>query len=81
MEFNVLQDNLLKLQLDIEKVLKLGDVDKGIVMKMFDDLMDSFSTSMNVDYVRIYVLYNTLVESDYLVTRREKNLNLVLEKK
>lgn len=87
-DWQEIQTELLKRQLDLEKVFKLDDSSKEIVMKMFHDLMDSFSGErgvnlpggMKIDYMRATVFYNTLIEGEYLVTRREKNLNTVLEK-
>ena len=82
-----IQTDLLEKQLDIDKIFKLDDSSKEIVMRMFYDLMDSFygergmnlPGGMKIDYMRASVIYNTLVDGEYLVTRREKNLNTVLE--
>lgn len=81
-----IQTDLLERQLDIEKIFKLDDSSKEIVMRMFYDLMDSFygekgmnlPGGMKIDYLRASVIYNTLLDNDYLVTRREKNLDNIL---
>lgn len=83
-----IQNELSEKQLDLNKILKLEKHEQKVILKLFDDLMDCFygekgmslPGGMKVDYLRAEVLYRTLVESDYLVTRREKNLNEVLEK-
>ena len=77
-----------ELELDLEKILKLEKHQQKIVLKLFDDLMGCFYGERGIsipggeriDYLRAEVLYKTLVNNDYLVTKREKNLNKVLEK-
>jgi hypothetical protein len=83
-----IQNKLSELELDLEKILKLDKNQQKLVLKLFDDLMDCFYGERGmslpggekIDYLRAEVLYKTLVNNDYLVTRREKNLNKVLEK-
>jgi hypothetical protein len=76
------------MELDLEKILKLDKSQQKSVLKLFDDLMDCFYGERGVglpggykiDYLRAEVLYRSLVNNNFLVTRREKNLNKVLEK-
>lgn len=83
-----IQNRLSELELDLEKILKLDKNQQKVVLKLFDDLMDCFygergmslAGGDKIDYLRAEVLYKTLVNNDYLVTKREKNLNKVLEK-
>jgi hypothetical protein len=82
-----IQNNLSERQLDLNKIFKLKESEQLIIIKMFDDLMNCFYSDvgmtlpggMKMDYLKAEVLYTTLSESDYLVTRREKNLDSVLE--
>ena len=84
--FQDIESGLLDRQLNLEKIFKMGDSDKEIIMSMFNDLVDSFygERGLNlpggykIDYMRASVLYNTLLDNDYLVTRREKNLDNIL---
>ena len=83
-----IQNNLSERQLDLNKIFKLKESEQLIIIKMFDDLMNCFHGDVGMslpggikmDYLKAEVLYTTLSESDYLVTRREKNLDSVLEK-
>lgn len=85
--FEHIQDELRTKQLNIDKIFKLGEPDKQIILKMFDDLVDSFygergmslPGGLKIDYLRACVLFNTLSDNEYLITRREKNLDSVLE--
>lgn len=78
----------LELELDLEKVLKLEKHQQKLVLRLFDDLMGCFYGERGIsipggeriDYLRAEVLYKTLVNNDYLVSKREKNLNKILEK-
>ena len=86
MEFFELQDQVTCRELNLEKIFKLSSQDKAIVMSLFGELMDCFygDKGMNlpggirVDFIRANVIYNTLVNNDYLVTKRESNLDKVL---
>lgn len=88
MAWDKIQKEILELELDLEKILKLEKYQQKIVLKLFDDLMGCFYGERGIsipggeriDYLRAEVLYKTLVNNDYLVTKREKNLNKVLEK-
>ena len=88
MAWDKIQKEILELELDLEKILKLEKHQQKIVLKLFDDLMGCFYGERGIsipggeriDYLRAEVLYKTLVNSESLVTKREKNLNKVLEK-
>jgi hypothetical protein len=68
--------------LDLKKVLELNDSEQKMIMKLFDDLLSCFDGDrgmslpggMKMDYFGAQVLYSTLSEGGFLVTRREKNL-------
>jgi len=81
-----IHEDILKRQLDLERLLKLPKTKSDLILKLFDDLMDSFkdgkfspSTGQSMDINRLVILYNTLVDEGWLVTRREKNLNKLTE--
>lgn len=82
-----IQNRLSEQELDLDKILKLDKHQQKVVLKLFDDLMDCFygergmnlPGGMKIDYLRAEVLYKTLVNNDYLVTKREKNLNKILD--
>jgi hypothetical protein len=88
MAWDKIHEEILELELDLDKVLKLEKHQQKIVLRLFDDLMNCFYGERGIsipggeriDYLRAEVLYKTLVNSEYLVTKREKNLNRVLEK-
>lgn len=77
-----IHEDILKRQLDLERLLKLPKNKSDLILKLFDDLMNSFkngqfspSTGQSMDINRLIILYHTLVDDGWLVTRREKNLN------
>lgn len=86
MEFFELQDQMMSRELNLEKIFKLSSQDKAIVMSLFNELMDcfygdkgmNFPDGIKVDFIRANVIYNTLINNDYLVTKRESNLDKVL---
>jgi len=88
MAWDKIHEEILELELDLDKVLNLEKHQQKIVLRLFDDLMNCFYGERGIsipggeriDYLRAEVLYKTLVNSEYLVTKREKNLNRVLEK-
>lgn len=80
-----IQDEVMDRQLNLDKIFKLPEDDKKIVMGLFQELLDSFYGEkgmdiggLRVDHIRASVIYNTLIDNDYLVTKREANLNKVL---
>jgi len=77
---------MMSRELNLEKIFKLSSQDKAIVMSLFNELMDcfygdkgmNFPGGIKVDFIRANVIYNTLINNDYLVTKRESNLDKVL---
>lgn len=87
MNFFELQADIENRYLDLDKILKLPtSYDKEIILELFKELMDSFygekgmslPGGIKIDHIRATVVYNTLVEGGYLVTKREANLERVL---
>ena len=87
MNFFELQADIENRYLDLDKILKLpSSHDKEIIMELFKELMDSFygekgmslPGGIKIDYMRATVIYNTLIEGGYLVTKREASLEKVL---
>lgn len=73
--------------LNIPKISSLGDSEKEIVLNLFYRLTKCFDGSrgnlmggMKVDQINAEILYNTLIEYDYLIDRREKRINDIIEK-
>lgn len=87
-EIHTIVEEVSKRQLNMEKILSLSDIDKTIILNLFNDLIKSFNSSgfmslpggIQIDIIKANVLYNTLIEEGYLVTRREKNLGEILDK-
>ena len=79
--------------LNLDRIMKLSDSDRKSVLYLFDKLTKCFNgkngipwgglgiSGIKIDTITAQVIYNTLIEYDYLVTRREKRLEDVLEKK
>lgn len=88
MGWDKIHEEVINLELDLEKILKLKKNQQKLVIKLFDDLMDCFygekgislPGGTRIDYLRAEVLYRTLINNEFLVTKRDKNLNRVLEK-
>jgi hypothetical protein len=83
-----IQDSMVNdLELNLDKILNLTEKNQIVIMKLFDDLMDSFYGERGVsipggekiDYLRASMIYKTLLNNDFLITKRERNLNKVLE--
>lgn len=72
---------LEKRTLDIDKMISLDESQRNFVTSLFNELLLEISNLY--DYTRglqpntckVSLIYRSLVESGYLVTRREKNLN------
>ena len=87
MEWNEIVGGISKRQLNLDKIFKLNTDDKKIIMDLFNDLLNSVNGTtgilmtggMKVDYSRACIIYTTLVNEDYLVTRRELNLEKILD--
>jgi hypothetical protein len=86
MDILAMQDEIMERQLNLDKIFKLPEDDKQIVMSLFQELLDSFygekgmdiAGGLRVDHIRASVVYNTLIDNDYLVTKRESNLDKIL---
>lgn len=83
MELHEILSDLTNRHFDINKVINLEESKRDIVINLFNQLMDELKIDplnfQHTNQMKIQVLYNTLVESGYLVTRREKNLNNLID--
>lgn len=87
MEVSEIIENLPKMQINLDKLSKLDNDNRKVIIDFFNSLMNSLNGSSGnmipggskYDIIRAYVLYNTLTENEYLITRRESNLNKILE--
>jgi len=81
MTLKEISNQLALKQLNLDKVLKLEDGQRMVILSLFDTLMNLFrmNDGFTPDLVRITMLYNTLVDNDYLVTRRERNIDNILD--
>lgn len=85
-DIHIIVEDIEKRELNLEKIFKLPETDKQIVLGLYSDLCDSIygEKGMNlpggvkIDYMRAMVSYNTLINNDYLVTKREANLDKIL---
>jgi len=78
--------------LNLDKIMKLSEPDRKSVLDLFERLTKCFNgnngvplgipglTGVKFDFITAKMIYTTLVEHDYLITRREKRLDDVLEK-
>jgi hypothetical protein len=78
--------------LNLDKIMKLSETDRKSVLDLFERLTKCFNGNngiplnmpgiggVKLDLITAKMIYNTLVEHDYLITRREKRLEDVLEK-
>lgn len=92
METKEIHDKLIDKQLDLDKIMNLPPEDKKIIMDLYNQMHNSINGEIGtfggvtlpgdikIDTHRFNIIYNTLTEHGYLVTRREKRLNDVLEK-
>ena len=85
-KFENIQREILGKQLNLDKLLSLPKDQADIVLKLFNDLMDSFTKGdfqipggIKMDIVRMVILYNTLSDEGWIITRREKNLNAIID--
>jgi hypothetical protein len=82
MRISDIKSDCLKRQLNIEKIMKLDSDQRSVIISLFDQLMNGFSPSTfnpDPDSIKVNIIYNTLIDNDYLVTRREKNLDNILK--
>ena len=76
-----------KYELDLQKIFKLSDSERNLIITMFSELMDCFygekgyslPGGVKIDFIKASILYNTLSSEGYLVTKREKNINNILD--
>lgn len=92
MEIMEIYNKLIDKQLDLDKIMSLPIEDKKIIMNLYDQMHNSINGEIGtfggvtlpgdikIDTYRFNIIYNTLTEHGYLITRREKRLNDVLEK-
>lgn len=84
MEFNVIIEKMSGMQLNLDKISKLDNDNRKIIIDLFNDLIDSINGTKGgflgskYDPIRSQILYNTLTENDYLITRREINIEKIL---
>ena len=86
MTFNDIQDTLCDMELNLEKILKLPESDKNIILGLYNDLCDCFygekgvsmPGGMKIDHTRLYINYNTLINNEYLVNKRGADLEKIL---
>jgi hypothetical protein len=86
-------EEISKRHLNLPKIFELEEKDQKIVFQLFDKLNKSFNgntgthipgvtllhAGVRFDYINGKLIYDTLVEYDFLVTRREENLNKILD--
>lgn len=84
-----LLSELKERHLNIPKILELPDHSQKTVLALFDKLTKCFSgntgigqfpgSSGKIDFINGKLIFNSLVEHGYLITRREKRLDDILE--
>ncbi len=81
MTLKEISNQLALMQLNLDKIFKLDGSQREVILSLFDTLMNLFrmNDGFSPDLVRITMLYNTLVDNDYLVTRRERNIDNILD--
>jgi hypothetical protein len=81
-------NELNKRHLNIPKILELPDHSQKTVLSLFDKLTKCFSgnnglhnpaLNSRIDHVNGKLLFDSLVEHGYLITRREKRLDDILD--
>jgi hypothetical protein len=80
------QNELLKREINIDKLFLLESSKRNLIIKLYDDLFNSFYNDgvmmpggYKMHHLKIYSIFNTLVNNGHLVTRREKNINSIIE--
>ena len=80
--------NIIKLHINLDKIFKLDNNTQLIIFALINELIDSLNCGtnkglslggINYDIIRCNVLFNTLVENEYLITKRDANLNKILD--
>lgn len=72
-------DEVSQRYLDLSKINILSTEDKSFIYKAFNDLSKCFDIAGVSNPIGAQLIFNTLVENGYLVTRRETNLNTILD--
>ena len=81
-------NELNKRHLNIPKILELPEHSQKTVLSLFDKLTKCFSgnngshnpaLNSKIDHVNGKLLFDSLVEHGYLITRREKRLDDILD--
>lgn len=81
MEIHDILIDLEKRTLDIDKIISLEKSQRNFVASLFNELLLEISKlydhtrTQQANECKISIIYRSLAESGYLVTRREKNLN------
>ena len=76
-------EDIQRRMLNIDKIFKLEPNNQKIVMDLYQIMLDSlelnknFSMTSGIDVYSLTTAYNTLVENDFFITRREKNLDIL----
>lgn len=85
---DILFNEIPNLQLNLDKIFKLNDIDKKIIIDLFYELkksVDNFfksqvsPTANFYDSSFILMMYNTLYDQGYLSTARERNIDILIE--
>lgn len=87
MKIDELMADIDQRYLDIDKINQLSDIKAKAVMDLYQRLMTAIRDKMTTIngmpntgvYLAINSMSNTLVQNGYLVTKREQNLNKVLD--
>ena len=88
--FNI--EDLDDKMLNINKIMNMEESQRKLIIDLFDKLTKCFNgnngitmalpgfTTMKVDLISAKLIYTSLIEHDFLITRREKRLDSILEK-
>ena len=80
-------EDLLDKHLNLYKILNLPHEDRKIILDLYNQMHDALNGEnggiilpggIKMDIVKATVIYNTLIEYNYIVTRREENLDKIL---
>jgi len=77
--------------LNLDKIMSLNESDRKSIFDLFERLTKCFNGNIGIpinvpglsgvkfDFITASMIYNTLVENDYLITRREKRLDDLID--
>lgn len=83
-------EELTTKHLNLDKILNLGPSERETIMQLYYEMHDSINGKSGsignmslpggvvMDTIKATVIFNTLIEYGYLVTRREENLDKIL---